>query len=157
MTDKKIKYLPALEDANIPLTEQQLAILEKQVEAEQPNPTTQSSFNYAWGLVKSDDVEDNRNGINILVSIFTNVPQRRRECLYYLSLGCLKLNELENAKRYVDGILAHEPDNYQALQLKQVIENKISRDGLVGIALFGGAVAIGAAALSTMFRYNRKK
>ncbi|OWB55975.1 hypothetical protein B5S28_g1865 [[Candida] boidinii] len=100
---------------------------ERQVESEKPEPSVQSQFNYAWGLLKSDDEDDNKQGINILTDIFKNIPARRRECLYYLTIGCFKIGEYEDAKRYVEALLIHEPDNHQAIQLKMAIENKISK------------------------------
>lgn len=120
---------------NSPLSEQQLAILERQVESEKPEPSVQSQFNYAWGLLKSDDEDDNKQGINILTDIFKNIPARRRECLYYLTIGCFKIGEYEDAKRYVEALLIHEPDNHQAIQLKMAIENKISKGMFVLISL----------------------
>ncbi|CDK28067.1 unnamed protein product [Kuraishia capsulata CBS 1993] len=139
------------------LSEQQLAVLEQQVKSEEPNPSIQSQFNYAWALIKSFDREDNKHGIDILTDIFKNVPKRRRECLYYLSLGCYKIDELQDSKRYIEALLSHEPDNLQAIRLKKAVEDKLSKDGLIGVAILGGAVAIGAAALTTILSLGRKK
>ncbi|ODV94271.1 hypothetical protein PACTADRAFT_51136 [Pachysolen tannophilus NRRL Y-2460] len=123
----KLSYLPALEDANAPLSDKQLEILEEQVESEMPNPSIQSQFNYAWGLIKCSSKKQNKKGIDLLVDIFKNCPQRRRECLYYLSVGCLKINDLSEAKRYIDALVNHEPDNLQAAQLQRVVEDKIAK------------------------------
>lgn len=66
------------------------------------------------------------------MDIYKNVPQRRRECLFYLSIGSYKIEELSDAKRYIDALLNHEPDNLQAVHMKKMVEDKISK----GLFLF---------------------
>lgn len=51
-------------------------------------------------------------------------PARRRECLFYLALGNYKLGEFKSALKYVNELLASEPNNQQAHQLKAKIEEK---------------------------------
>ncbi|ODV84225.1 hypothetical protein CANARDRAFT_29381 [[Candida] arabinofermentans NRRL YB-2248] len=153
----KLHYLPALGDLNTPLSEQQLAILEQQVEKEKPEPSIQSQFNFAWGLIKSSDKADNKQGINILTDIFKNVPSRRRECLYYLSMGCYKIGEFKESKRYVDALLVHEPENLQALQLKNEIDNEIAKDGLIGFAIISGLTAVGVGLAGAFIKHQSRK
>lgn len=151
----KFSYLPGLSDAYTPLSEQQLAILEQQVEAEQPDPTIQSQFNLAWGLIKSDLKDDTKQGINILTNIFKSVPNRRRECLYYLAVGCFKIGEYRESKRYIDVLLVHEPNNNQAIVLKKEIDNELAKDSLIGFAIISGAAAVGVGMASYFLK--RKK
>lgn len=113
-----------------PLSQAQLDIMYDQIQSEQPTPTIQSQFNYAWGLIKSNNKSETKQGLEILIKIFKNSPQRRRECLYYLSLGFYKINELQDLKRYADLLLKHEPDNLQAIHLKSSIEEKIAKGEL---------------------------
>lgn len=87
--------------------------------------------------------------------MFRDSPQRRRECLYYLSVGTYKLGDYSDARRYADALIAHEPDNHQAKALKKMIEDKIAKDGLIGVALVSGAVAAAAATLSFVLRKKR--
>lgn len=87
----------------------------------------QSRFNYAWGLIKSADTNDQRLGVKVLTDVFKDSPQRRRECLYYLSIGTYKLGDYADSRRYVETLLATEPDNQQALALKQMISDKIAK------------------------------
>lgn len=44
---------PALEELKQPLSEEQLNVLRNQLKAEEPKPSPQTRFNYAWGLIKS--------------------------------------------------------------------------------------------------------
>lgn len=155
MSEKKFTALPDPTEVFIPLTEEQLAILEAQVESEQPVATVQSQFNFGWGLMKSKDEEDVKQGINMVTDIFKTVPTRRIECVYYLSLACYKIKEYREATRYVDVLLMHEPENRQAKQLKKMIDTELAKDSLIGFALVSSAVAAGVGIASYLFK--RKK
>lgn len=62
----------------------ELQVLRSQYEKEDPYPSLQTKFNYAWGLIKSDKREEQQDGVRLLSEIFRASPERRRECLYYL-------------------------------------------------------------------------
>ena len=81
--------------------------------------------------------------------LFRNAPERRRECLYYLALGNFKLGNYAEAKRYNDLLLDHEPGNLQAESLRSLIEDKVAKDGLMGVAIISG-VAIAAGVVGGM-------
>lgn len=129
--------------------------MRQQVLSEGELVSVQSRFNYAWGLIKSNKVDDQRLGVKILTDVFKDSPQRRRECLYYLSIGTYKLGDYADARRYSDALVQHEPDNQQAQALQKMIEDQISKDGLIGIALISGVVAAGATAFSLFLRKKR--
>lgn len=155
MSTQKFTILPSPEEVLVPLSEEQLAILEKQVESEQPIATVQSQFNLGWGLLKSKDDDDVKEGINMITDIFKTVPNRRTECLYYLSLGCFKIREYREASRYIDVLLAHQPDDKNALTVKKMIENELAKDSLIGFAIVSSAVAAGVGIASYFLK--RKK
>lgn len=153
----KINYLPTLEDANDPLMPQQLEILRQQVVNEGGDDATiQSRFNYAWALIKSSDVNDERLGIKILTDIYKESPTRRRECLYYLTIGCYKVNEFSMAKRYVDILYEHEPNNKQVQILKRMVEDKIQRETVKGIAIGAGVIAGVATVIGIISKSRRR-
>lgn len=87
----------------------------------------QTKFNYSWGLVKSSKVSDQQLGVELLTELFKEARDRRRECLYYLALGCYKLGDYSNARKYSDILLESVPGDHQAIQLRQIIEDKISQ------------------------------
>lgn len=80
--------------------------------------STQTKFNYAWGLVKSPVREHQVEGVQLLagdrfptrifasssqliaVDIYRSEPTRRRECLYYLALGHYKMGNYDEAKSF---------------------------------------------------------
>lgn len=150
-------YLPTLTDANDPLYPQQLEVLRQQVLSEGgEGATTQSRFNYAWALIKSDHINDQRLGVKFLTDIYKETPSRRRECLYYLTIGCYKVNEFSMAKRYVDVLSSHEPNNKQVQQLKEMVEEKIQKETMKGILVGAGIVAGIATVAGIMFRSHKK-
>ncbi|CAL9734320.1 mitochondrial fission 1 protein [Monosporozyma servazzii] len=153
----KVDYLPTLDDASDALLPQQLEVLHQQVVNEGGDDATiQSRFNYAWGLIKSPEVNDERLGIKILTDIYKESPNRRRECLYYLTIGCYKVNEFTMAKRYVDTLYEHEPNNKQVQMLKRMVEDKIQRETIKGIAIGAGVVAGIATVIGLMSRSRRR-
>jgi fission 1 protein len=96
------------------------------------------------GLIKSFSRNEQQEGVRLLSEIFRNSRERRRECLYYLALGNYKLGNYAEARRYNELLLELEPANLQAGSLKDLIDDKVAKEGLVGVAIVGGiAVAAG--------------
>ncbi|KAJ5584412.1 uncharacterized protein N7459_004212 [Penicillium hispanicum] len=136
--------LPYAADAESPLKPAELQVLRAQYEKEGDYVGIQTKFNYAWGLIKSNIRSDQQEGVRLLSEIFRGAPERRRECLYYLALGNYKLGNYGEARRYNDLLLEKEPANLQAASLGSLIDDKVAKEGLMGIAIVGGlAVAAG--------------
>ena len=109
------------------------------------------------GLIKSSSRGEQQEGVRLLSEIFRNEPNRRRECLYYLALGNYKLGNYQEARRYNDLLLDHEPANLQASSLRGLIDDKVAKDGLMGVAILSG-VAIAAAGVGAMiFKGTRRR
>src|ERR1700681_586007 len=101
------------------------------------------------GLIKSNGRHDQQEGVRLLSDIFRTSPERRRECLYYLALGNYKLGNYAEARRYNDLLLDKEPANLQAASLRGLIDDKVAREGLMGVAILSG-VAIAAGVVGGM-------
>lgn len=101
------------------------------------------------GLIKSSSRSEQQEGVRLLSEIFRNAPERRRECLYYLALGNYKLGNYAEARKYNDLLLDHEPANLQAGSLRGLIDDKVAKEGLMGVAIVSG-LAIAAAGVGTM-------
>lgn len=69
--------------------------------------------------------------------------------MYYLALGNYKLGNYAEARRYNDLLLDKEPENLQASSLRGLIDDKVAREGLLGVAILGG-VAIAAGVVGGM-------
>ncbi|CAH7685797.1 hypothetical protein BY996DRAFT_4574652 [Phakopsora pachyrhizi] len=151
--------LPYAADIGVSITPEELAVLRQQYRNEESKGwvSTQTKFNLAWGLVKSSaDRGHVAEGIAILTTIFNEVPARRRECLYYLSLGNYKIGNYGDAKHYNDLLLEKEPNNLQAKSLATLIEKAVIRDGYVGLSLVGGAAVVGGIILAGLFSGKRR-
>lgn len=157
-----------------PLKPSELKVLRDQYEKEGDYVGVQTKFNYAWvgsslipistplfissqGLIKSSARGEQQEGVRLLSEIFRNAPERRRECLYYLALGNYKLGNYAEARRYNDLLLDHEPSNLQAGSLRGLIDDKVAKEGLLGVAILSG-VAIAAAGVGAMiFKGARRR
>jgi len=134
--------LPYAADAESPLKPAELQVLRAQYEKEGEHVGVQTKFNYAWGLIKSNQRNDQQTGVSLLTDIFRTEPNRRRECLYYLALGHYKLGNYADARRYNDLLLDKEPANLQAESLRSLIDDKVAKEGMYGVAILGGVAVV---------------
>ncbi|KAM3515246.1 hypothetical protein MY11210_001139 [Beauveria gryllotalpidicola] len=151
-----VTELPYALDAETPLNAAELKVLRAQYEKEGEMVGVQTKFNYAWGLVKSTNRGDQQLGVRLLSDIFRVAPERRRECLYYLALGNYKLGSYGEARRYNDLLLDREPANLQAANLRQLIDDRVSREGLLGVAILSG-VGLAAGVVGAFLMKNARK
>lgn len=107
-------------------------------------------------MIKSSLRSEQQYGVQLLSDIFKTTPERRRECLYYLALGNYKLGNYAEARRYNDLLLDKEPGNLQSQSLRSLIEDKVSREGMMGLAIAGG-VAVAAGLVGGMLMRGRKR
>ncbi|KAJ2801050.1 mitochondrial membrane protein [Coemansia helicoidea] len=145
-------YLPYAADAEQSLTADELLVLQRQYERELPRARVQTKFNYAWGLIKSAARNEQRAGVRLMHEIYDEHAERKRECMYYLAIGYYKMGEHRNARVYIEQLLALEPTNAQARSLHGLIDDKVARDGLIGLAVSGGVVALAGLAIAALFR-----
>lgn len=88
--------------------------------------------------------------------IYRSDPPRRRECLYYLSLGHYKMGNFDEARRFNTLLIEREPNNLQAQSLNQLIEKGVAREGYFGMAIIGGAAAVAGIAIAGLMRRGRR-
>ncbi|KAL2008618.1 hypothetical protein VTN00DRAFT_6812 [Thermoascus crustaceus] len=149
--------LPYAADAESPLKPAELQVLRAQYEKEGEYVGVQTKFNYAWGLIKSNSRSEQQEGVRLLSEIFRTAPERRRECLYYLALGNYKLGNYAEARRYNDLLLEHEPENLQAASLRSLIDDKVAKEGLMGIAIVGGVALAAGIVGGMLFKGTRRR
>ncbi|KAI8335199.1 mitochondria fission 1 protein [Chlamydoabsidia padenii] len=146
---------PKVQDVETPLSAAELEVLKRQYVKEGDYVSIQTKFNYAWGLVRSLDKSHIEQGIQLLVDIYTQAPERRRECLYFLALGHYKLSSYSEARAYNNELLRLEPRNTQALCLAKQIDEKVSTEGAIGLAIVSGVVAVAAALVATVIKRSK--
>lgn len=151
--------LPYAAEAQMNISFDELDVLRRQYRKEvaaQGHATTQTRFTYAWGLVKSPQKAEQQEGVTLLRSVYQDDPARRRECLYYLALGHYKMGQYDEARRFNALLLEKEPNNLQAKSLDVLIEKGINQEGYIGMAIAGGAVALGALLIAGALKRSRK-
>lgn len=142
-------------EADVSLTPHDLHTLRTQYEAELPHPSPSTKFNYAWGLVRSKRSEDTEAGVRLLYQLYRDEPELTRECLYYLSMGEIKLGNYTEARKYARELLKMEPTNSQASALLTEIEERVTREGLIGLGIAGGAVAVAGLVVAGLVKIAR--
>ncbi|XP_062518994.1 mitochondrial fission 1 protein-like [Corticium candelabrum] len=134
-------------DESIPVEE--LKGFERKFKAEKSDTgavSDDTKFSYAWALIRSRYKDDVTQGISMMEGLCKS-SSSQRDFLYFIACGYYRLEEYETSLKTVDKILASEPRNRQALDLKGLIKKRLKRDGLMGMAIVGGGVAVAAAAV----------
>lgn len=67
------------------------------------------------------------------------------------------MGNFDEARRFNGLLLEKEPTNMQALSLSQLIEKGVAREGYIGMALVGGAAAVGTILLAGLIRRAARK
>nr|XP_055054005.1 mitochondrial fission 1 protein [Misgurnus anguillicaudatus] len=108
----------------------------------------ETTFEYAWCLVRSKYTNDIVKGIHHLEGlVHASKKDDQRDFLFYLAVANYRLKEYERALKYIRILLKNEPSNKQALELEALINKALRKDGLVGMAIVGG-IGLGVAGLA---------
>ncbi|CAI5453708.1 unnamed protein product [Caenorhabditis angaria] len=121
-------------------------------------PSDDAIVSYSFALINSSDKNEIRKGIAGFEKLLRqgDSPGKRREYVYFLSLGYARIGEFDMAMRFADALIAAEPENVQAKRLREAIAKKARRNGVIGAAIFGGGVAVAAAGVLTILALVKK-
>ncbi|KAK9671246.1 hypothetical protein RND81_12G016200 [Saponaria officinalis] len=72
----------------------------------------------------------------------SNSPLQTREKVYLLGVGYYRSGDFARSRQLVEQCLEIAPDWSQALTLKKNIEDRIARDGVIGIGITATAVGL---------------
>ncbi|XP_065062122.1 mitochondrial fission 1 protein-like [Rhopilema esculentum] len=124
--------------------EEDLQIFKERYEKEETAGmvTNDIQFQYGMCLIKSKYRNDIRKGIELFQDLCTRGCDQR-DFLFFLALGYYKLGQWEPAMKCIQRLLNIEPNNHQAIEMKELINKKMNKDGLMGVAIAGGAVVGG--------------
>ncbi|CAL5437992.1 unnamed protein product [Camellia sinensis] len=114
----------------------------------------------SWALVHSKRPEDMQRGIAMLEASLAGIssPLQMRENLYLLAVGYYRSGDYSRSRQLVDRCLEIAPDWRQAETLKKAIEDRIKKDGVIGIGIAATAVtAVGVLAGGLAAALSRKK
>ncbi|KAL3806604.1 hypothetical protein ACJIZ3_000566 [Penstemon smallii] len=81
---------------------------------------------------------------NLIGSSLTNSnsPLQKREMMYLLSIGYYRSGDYSMSRQLLDQCLEIVPDWRQALSLKKTVEDRITKDGVIGIGITATAVRL---------------
>ncbi|KAL3637182.1 Mitochondrial fission 1 protein A [Castilleja foliolosa] len=118
---------------------------------ESEDKTNESIMRLSWALVHSRKPEDMQRGIAMLEASLanTNSPLQKREKLYLLAVGFYRSGEFSRSRQLLDQCLEIAPDWRQALSLKTTVEDRITKDGVIGIGLTATAVGLIVGGIAT--------
>ncbi|XP_040993709.1 mitochondrial fission 1 protein A-like [Juglans microcarpa x Juglans regia] len=111
----------------------------------------------SWALVHSRRPEDVQRGIAMLEASLagTNSPLQKREKLYLLAVGHYRSGDYSRSRELVEQCLMIAPDWRQAQTLKKTIEDRIKKDGAIGIGIAAAGVGLVAGGIAAAL--SRKK
>ncbi|CAN8076187.1 unnamed protein product [Agarophyton chilense] len=105
-----------------------------------PNPT--AKFNYAWALIRSKERANIRKGVIMMQGLLED-RYADRDCLYYMALGYYRLDDVVSSRKCLDKLLKIAPNCRQAISLMDIVEDKITKDGVIGISIVSGIAVVG--------------
>ncbi|KHN75344.1 Mitochondrial fission 1 protein [Toxocara canis] len=107
------------------------------------SPSAVAVFSYAHALIKSNK-EDVKKGIKLLEDLLRRDAEdvSKRDYIYYLAIAHTRLKEYDRALAYIDILLSAESHNRQAIELKDLIKKRMRNDGILGMAILGGGLAV---------------
>ncbi|KAL1307701.1 hypothetical protein AAHE18_17G051600 [Arachis hypogaea] len=111
----------------------------------------------SWALVHSKRSQDVQRGIAMLEGSLPNTsdPLQQREKLYLLAVGYYRSGDYSRSRDLVERCLMIAPDWRQAVTLKKAIEDRITKDGVIGLGI--AATAVGLIAGGIAAAVSRKK
>ncbi|XP_047950918.1 mitochondrial fission 1 protein A-like [Salvia hispanica] len=98
----------------------------------------------SWALVHSRQPEDVQRGIAMLEASLTNTgsPLQKREKLYLLAVGHYRGGDYSRSRHFLEQCFSIAPDWKQALSLKKNVEERITKDGVIGMGIAATAVSL---------------
>ncbi|KAJ0566753.1 putative mitochondria fission 1 protein [Helianthus annuus] len=104
----------------------------------------ESIMRLSWALVHSRQPEDVNRGIAMLEAsiVSTNSPLQKREKIYLLAVGYYRNSDFSRSRILLEQCLEIAPDWRQALTLKKAIEDRVTKDGVIGIGISATAVGL---------------
>ncbi|KAF3500645.1 hypothetical protein F2Q69_00044983 [Brassica cretica] len=108
----------------------------------------------SWALVHSKMPADIQRGIAMLEGsvVSDTSPMTLREKLYLLAIGYYRSGDFSRSRGYIERCLEVEPEWRQAQTLKTAIEDRIVKDGVIGVGIAVTAVGIVAGIAAALVR-----
>ncbi|XP_051150343.1 mitochondrial fission 1 protein A-like [Andrographis paniculata] len=104
----------------------------------------ESIMRLSWALVHSKQPEHVQRGIAMLEASLTNAnsPLQKREKLYLLAVGYYRTGDYSRSMKLLEECLEIAPDWRQAISLQKLVEDRVTKDGVIGIGITATAVGL---------------
>eukprot|EP00270_Netrium_digitus_P007639 TRINITY_DN223_c0_g1_i1.p1 TRINITY_DN223_c0_g1~~TRINITY_DN223_c0_g1_i1.p1 ORF type:complete len:158 (-),score=32.64 TRINITY_DN223_c0_g1_i1:295-768(-) len=109
----------------------------------------ESQLKLAWALVHSPRESHVQRGLAML-QVFSPTQEQTREVLYLRAVGYYRSSDYIRCRRILDDLLKVDPNFKQGEALKKMADEQISKDGVVGVGIAAGAVAVIAGGLALL-------
>ncbi|CAH8281841.1 unnamed protein product [Eruca vesicaria subsp. sativa] len=108
----------------------------------------------SWALVHSETPADIQRGIAMLEGsvVSDTSPMKLKENLYLLAIGYYRSGDFSRSRECIERCLEVEPEWRQAQMLKTAIEDRIVKDGVIGVGITVTAVGIVAGIAAALIR-----
>lgn len=108
-------------------------------------PSETDKFEMALNLIRSRHRHETKEGLGMFETLFTETPDDdlKRDILYYMAIAQTKMNNYDEALKYLQSILNVQPNNEQVKELYSEVNRKMKRDGLIGLGIVGSAALVG--------------
>ncbi|KAF3326183.1 mitochondrial fission 1 protein A-like protein [Carex littledalei] len=119
-------------------------------EAGNEEQKNESLMRLAWALVHSRQPDDVNRGIGMLEASLenSNSPLQTREKIYLLAVGSYRTANYSKSRHLLDRCLEVAPDWRQAQNLSKLVDDQVSRDGMIGMGIVAGAFGVGGLAIA---------
>jgi fission 1 protein len=115
-------------------------------------PSEDDQFQFALSLIRSKQKKYIEEGLSMFQVLFSRTKNEdvKRDSLYYMAIAETKLNNYEKALKYLQSILNIQPTNEQVRDLYVVVNNRMKRDGLIGMGIVGSALFVGVVGIASL-------
>ncbi|KAK9816702.1 hypothetical protein WJX72_003896 [[Myrmecia] bisecta] len=134
--------------AQLPLTEPELVVdLQNEYEKlsrEGSSDADQACFRLAWALVHSRSLKDVQRGLDLSTLLLQGHDlgsDTQRDAVYLCAVAKYKLGRYIDSRHQLEELLKVTPDCRQAQHLKQVVDDQIVKEGLIGVGIGAGVLA----------------
>eukprot|EP00035_Acanthoeca_spectabilis_P023024 m.447243 g.447243 ORF g.447243 m.447243 type:complete len:125 (+) comp19488_c0_seq1:68-442(+) len=91
-------------------------------------------------------------GLSHSESIYTSGGAEHKALLHAATIGHFQLGQYKAARARVVQLVGLDPTDQTSIELKEMVEGAIEKDGKIGLAIVGGVVAAAAATFAVLWR-----
>jgi len=156
VTKGKQRKLKKTMDEKLSLSSPPRELLESLAVECASKPSSNSTFQYAFALAKSDDVNELKYAVSILDGLVNEGYEHEVDCMYGAATALYLMEDFEGARKKCEDILRSHPENRNTAELHlaciEAVEDqrdkkvkRVAVESTIGVAVLG--VAMTAASL----------